>query len=266
MEFILGLAALIGLVYLLIRLRSRSDKATPAGEREAPIPPLSYVPIVLDQFEKTDEFEIGELEMGLARMGYEEEKSLLYALRVSTLAPGIKTMKTLASRWGTAMSGAGGYGLLMGRSSPNHTRVFQFLTEMYLQRFAELSHEIVAKAASSSAERKTMKAKQNAYIRAADRIENARDAFSEIELPGLQEQVSITVRLLNRYAELIEDPSKSLKSPDLLRLLAIQKAKRIHSMHPVFLDVETTGLDEQAEIVEVGVVDSEGSTLLDSLP
>lgn len=39
----------------------------------------------------------------------------------------------------------------------------------------------------------------------------------------------------------------------------------ILSAHPVFLDTETTGLDDRAEVVEVAVVDLAGQVLLDSL-
>jgi DNA polymerase-3 subunit epsilon len=41
-------------------------------------------------------------------------------------------------------------------------------------------------------------------------------------------------------------------------------AKRMVAGNPVYLDTETTGLDKTAEIVEIGVVDSDGSILYQS--
>ena len=45
----------------------------------------------------------------------------------------------------------------------------------------------------------------------------------------------------------------------------IQKARQIWAARPVFLDTETTGIQNTAEIIEVGVVDTDGSTLFQSL-
>jgi DNA polymerase-3 subunit epsilon len=49
------------------------------------------------------------------------------------------------------------------------------------------------------------------------------------------------------------------------RKLAIQKAREYLAVRPVFLDTETTGLDPNAEIIEISVVDHDGSVLFDSL-
>ncbi len=46
---------------------------------------------------------------------------------------------------------------------------------------------------------------------------------------------------------------------------AIREARQILARQPVFLDTETTGLDEQAEIIEISVVDHDGAVLLDTL-
>jgi DNA polymerase-3 subunit epsilon len=46
---------------------------------------------------------------------------------------------------------------------------------------------------------------------------------------------------------------------------AIQKARQLLAEKPVYLDTETTGLTEQDEIVEVGIVDHDGKILLDEL-
>ena len=49
------------------------------------------------------------------------------------------------------------------------------------------------------------------------------------------------------------------------RRSAIQKAREFQTVNPVFLDTETTGLDSNAEIVEICIVSFNGDLLLDSL-
>jgi DNA polymerase III subunit epsilon len=49
------------------------------------------------------------------------------------------------------------------------------------------------------------------------------------------------------------------------RLLAAQEARQHAQKRPLFLDTETTGLDNRAEIVEIAILDSDGLTLLESL-
>jgi len=46
---------------------------------------------------------------------------------------------------------------------------------------------------------------------------------------------------------------------------AAQRAREILESNPLFFDTETTGLGATDEIVEVGIVDAQGNTLLDSL-
>ncbi|MBW8012175.1 MAG: 3'-5' exonuclease [Chloroflexi bacterium] len=46
---------------------------------------------------------------------------------------------------------------------------------------------------------------------------------------------------------------------------AINTAKEKLEMRPVFLDTETTGLDKKAEIVDIAIIDFDGTVLLDSL-
>lgn len=45
----------------------------------------------------------------------------------------------------------------------------------------------------------------------------------------------------------------------------IQQARQWIAEKPVFLDTETTGLDKNAEIVEIAVINDDGSTLYESL-
>ena len=49
------------------------------------------------------------------------------------------------------------------------------------------------------------------------------------------------------------------------RRKAIEAAKKIVGMDPVFLDTETTGLDQNAEIVEVAIVAADGQALVNTL-
>ncbi len=46
---------------------------------------------------------------------------------------------------------------------------------------------------------------------------------------------------------------------------AVARARAILQDSPLFFDTETTGLNSSAEIVEVGIVDAEGNTVLESL-
>ena len=49
------------------------------------------------------------------------------------------------------------------------------------------------------------------------------------------------------------------------RMLAIKNAREYLAVRPVFLDTETTGLGIGAEIIEISVVDHDGTILFDSL-
>ncbi len=50
-----------------------------------------------------------------------------------------------------------------------------------------------------------------------------------------------------------------------LRANAIRRAQAFWSARPVFVDTETTGLHQHAEIIEFSIVDADGSVLFDSL-
>ncbi|OUD14599.1 3'-5' exonuclease [Thioflexithrix psekupsensis] len=49
------------------------------------------------------------------------------------------------------------------------------------------------------------------------------------------------------------------------RRTAIQQAREILAQQPIFLDTETTGIDQHAEVIEIAVLDREGTPLLDTL-
>lgn len=46
---------------------------------------------------------------------------------------------------------------------------------------------------------------------------------------------------------------------------AVLAARQVLQQNPVYLDTETTGLDRTAEIIEISVIDTDGSTLVDTL-
>jgi len=46
---------------------------------------------------------------------------------------------------------------------------------------------------------------------------------------------------------------------------AAEKARQLWSARPLFLDTETTGLDDRAEIVEICIIDFNAQVLLDTL-
>ena len=50
-----------------------------------------------------------------------------------------------------------------------------------------------------------------------------------------------------------------------MRENAIRRARAFWAARPVFVDTETTGLNQRAEIVEISIVDYDGSLLYDSL-
>jgi DNA polymerase-3 subunit epsilon len=120
-------------------------------------------------------------------------------------------------------------------------------------------------AIESAEQKKTEKAKQNAILRAADRIEKAKVEFLHGDSLGLEGQIIFTKNLLNQYANSMIGSSTPPKPLDLLRSLASLKSKQIVSDSFVILDTETTGLDENAQVVEVAVIDYEGNILLDTL-
>ena len=49
------------------------------------------------------------------------------------------------------------------------------------------------------------------------------------------------------------------------KLEAAAEARRLYGLRPVVLDTETTGLVDSSEVIEIGVIDHDGSVLLDTL-
>jgi DNA polymerase III subunit epsilon len=54
-------------------------------------------------------------------------------------------------------------------------------------------------------------------------------------------------------------------SQSAARQSAIEEARRLLDQKPIYLDTETTGLDDRAEIVEIAVLDHDGAPLFESL-
>lgn len=57
----------------------------------------------------------------------------------------------------------------------------------------------------------------------------------------------------------------TLTAPESHRAAAILKARELLASNPVYLDTETTGVNKDAEIVEIALIDSDGSVLYDTL-
>jgi DNA polymerase-3 subunit epsilon len=49
------------------------------------------------------------------------------------------------------------------------------------------------------------------------------------------------------------------------RIEAILMARKKLELNPIYLDAETTGMEERDEIIEIAIIDHDGSTLVDSL-
>lgn len=54
-------------------------------------------------------------------------------------------------------------------------------------------------------------------------------------------------------------------SQSAVRQSAIEEAQRLLAQKPLYLDTETTGLDDRAEIVEIAILDHDGTPLFESL-
>lgn len=50
-----------------------------------------------------------------------------------------------------------------------------------------------------------------------------------------------------------------------IRQRAIEVARQVCAAKPVYLDTETTGLGSTDEIIEISIIDDDGSTLLETL-
>lgn len=144
--------------------------------------PEDACPYILRRFDELTERDFAPLESALMRkFRHSSERDLIYALRVSLHVAKITSLKTLADRWNTAHSGAGARGLMMASDSRNYRSVQAFLLNRYLQRFEQISSELISKAAL----KKTTTAKTSALEKAKQKIREAQYGFV-YPIPGLE--------------------------------------------------------------------------------
>lgn len=145
--------------------RSKSSSFSP---RKTLTTPESVTKYVLDNYDKITEQEIGTAEREVKKHDYfSPELGLLYAMRVLKNVGTFSTFRTMESRWENANYGPDGHGLGSSSESPNHKKVYQLLSSMFIASCEEIYHDKKAKAM----ERKTSKTKINALIKLGDDID-----------------------------------------------------------------------------------------------
>jgi DNA polymerase III subunit epsilon len=55
-----------------------------------------------------------------------------------------------------------------------------------------------------------------------------------------------------------------MSSHTLVRQETVEEARRLLAQQPLFLDTETTGLGERAEVIEIAILDHDGAVLLET--
>jgi len=187
--------AIIGFALCLIVAGDRQRK------RKVLRTPEQVTKHIIEHFDEVTEQELGRVEHEVKRARPNSlQAPLLYALRVSRCVPQVKTLKTLASRWTTANCGAGAAGLQIATRARNWRAVHDFLVGLYLRRFNELCSEVVAKAQSAAAKRKTAKARRNVFERAIEKIDAGQVEFA-YELPGSREAAAHWMSRLEAMAD-----------------------------------------------------------------
>jgi hypothetical protein len=100
--------------------------------------PREIMAFVLENFDQLEQGHFGEIETALMRCGAAEQH-LVYALRIASVLPTVKTLKTLASRWNVAHYGPqNASGLMAARHSPEYPAVKAFLDKRFLAKTAEI--------------------------------------------------------------------------------------------------------------------------------
>ncbi len=169
--------------------------------------PLKVVPWVVENYGYISEFEIGDLEAELlSLLKYEEERALLYALRVSKCVDSIKTLKTLVSRFNTAACEHGGsYGFEAAITSEHYHQVKEFLSSKYIAKFREIVTEsIINKTSETVAKRKTKQAKINAWRKAETDILETIKAF-KFEPTGLAMTTATLIGEIHKEADRLNE-------------------------------------------------------------
>ncbi len=164
------------------------------------------VQYALQNFDRVTEAELARTENEVKRVSRESpESSLLYAMRVSKCVPRVTTLKALASRWQVANYGPRMIGGLSAATrSRNYRPVYEFLTSLYLTRFAELAREVAVAADKVAIHRKTVSARLNAMTSGMQKIRAGRDGL--LDLPGIREEA-------NRWLGCLKERSSALRGP-----------------------------------------------------
>lgn len=171
--------------------------------------PEEVVPVVLERWETMNEGQIARLETILRiNAGAMAEAALLYALRVSIAGIRAKKLATLAGRWKTARSGAGGTGLEAGRASRNFAAVESFLAARYAAQIESLVTSDLESAVAKIQSRKTPRARANAAQRALLAITGPLDQISAEADP-----LAPLARTLRDRAALTLSPFATASSP-----------------------------------------------------
>lgn len=102
-----------------------------------------------------------------------------------------------------------------------------------------------------------MKAYKAPSEKQAEALAKGRFIASTFECQGCKERIDNYLMIANCWCSACHLAST--------RATTAEDARAILALNPLFLDVETTGLDRDAEIVEIAVIDATGTVLLNTL-
>ena len=106
----------------------------------------------------------------------------------------IKTFSTLASRWKAANCGESGQGLSRARAKQvsRFDEAFKYLAKLYLKQLQKLITIEANKAYKTDHQRKTIRAKTNAWQRVNNILDDIVKSFSKTgyPLPGMERSVT----------------------------------------------------------------------------
>lgn len=146
---------------------------------------------VIKDFSSMSEFDIGRFEKNSTMLrNDEEEKNLLYCLRITSNLSKYKKIDVMVSRWKSAMEHGRPYFCI----SPRGKLTFDFLTQIYFFYIRRAFTDYAAQQYTAIANLKTETAKQN-------RLKKAKSKLVEIltqnhEFPQMQELVNATYRAI----------------------------------------------------------------------
>ena len=155
------------------------------------------IPSFIEDFAEASPEIIRKLEREIKKVyGNIPEMEIVSAFHVSKGVSKIKRISTLASRWQTANCDEHGQGLANARARKisHFDDAFKYLVKIYLKRLHELITIEANKANRTACQRKTIKAKINAWQRLNDFLDNIVRSFSNTgyTLPGLEHSIAKT--------------------------------------------------------------------------